>query len=101
MHANEAAWEGSGAASFLQTYPFTPQIDPVSQGPFALFRAIVLWRLWEQLQSRQGLPCLAQPHHVAGLDSRPQQDPVPGAACQAARCCHWEKIASQFEILVL
>lgn len=38
------------------------------------------------------VPCPPGPHHVAGLDSRPQQSPTPSAACQGARCCHWKKL---------
>lgn len=38
------------------------------------------------------VPCLAEPHHVAGLDGRPRQGLAPSAACQGARCCHWKKL---------
>lgn len=96
MHANESGqrvWEQPESSS-----PPTPTPPPSTASwatsarrLTAQCRAIVLWRLREQLQAHV-VPCLAEPGHVAGLDGRPQQGPAPSAACQGARCCHWKKL---------
>lgn len=77
MHANEAGGEVLGP-------PLSPD-PPARQCPEGAQPSVeeqLSWAPREQLQGPSGLPCLTEPHHVAGLDVRPQQGLAPGAAAR-------------------